>query len=370
MRARLCSAKPPLSLNPSSREHVMRPLNAQRTAPCQVGSVAVVLMVSSRIRASEGRGKGQDRKRSHSCPVAATPDALEISRRAATADVMAILEAAGLAEEQLAKDDPSADVIALIRTASASHLEQLGGEYDSGLTPEDDASPLVTSSSSFDAEADKSEAGASAGVSVDELVDRLTQAYARTRGALENATDPGLARLMASIATFQLTSAQELASSADAEMPQVGLPGLPQLPTNPPMGISSGDLKPVVLAEDAAGYAYEVLAAHRSDAPRVAAVARAAVHRARGDNAATAAQIARGGQDPRRVAYDLPGDPSDDAYVRQLELNLTESYATLIGLAAEEERVHFFDLMVDSYHAAQTWGAESTMYPGLPEQQN
>ncbi len=304
-------------------------------------------------------------------PTEPTPDALEVARRAATTDVLAILEVATEVEQQLKDEDPVAETVATIRVASAAHLEQLGGEYDSGLDSEDDVTTYTTPpplpEQSTTADPDEPDGPTT---SFEELVDRLAQAYSRTRGALESVPDPGLARLMASIATFQLTSAQTLATSVDLELPKITVPGTPELPVTPPAGISTSDLSPIILAEDGAGYAYEVLAAHRGDAARVAALARAAVHRSRGNAAATAAQVAHTVQDPRRTAYEIPGDPTKKSYVRQLELNLAASYATMIGLAAEDERVTYLDLMIDSYHAAQTWGAKPVMFPGLTEQQD
>lgn len=300
-------------------------------------------------------------------PTEPTPDALEVARRAAASDVLAILEVAAQAEDQLDDDDPSAPIIAEILAGGTEHLEQLGGEYDSGLDPTDDSITQTTPSdqSSTAVAAPDGESAAP----LEELVDRLAQAYLRTRGALESAPDPGLARLMASIATAQLTSAQALATSAELELPEITLPGTPNMPSEAPIGISSSDLAPLVLAEDGAGYAFEVLAAHLSEAQRVAALARASVHRTRGENAAEAAQIARTLQDPRRAAYDLPVDGTDETYVRDLELNLVDAYATLVGLAVEEERVHYFDLMIDSYNAAHSWGAKTSVFPGMPEQQ-
>lgn len=288
-------------------------------------------------------------------PSEPVPDALEIARRAAAADVIAIVDVASGAVESLTQDDPAHVIIDEILTASTVHLAQLGGEYDSGL--DSDPAPDPSSDGS-----DGPDPGLEA------VVDRLAQAYSRTRGALESTPDPGLARLMASIATFQLTSARSLAASAELELPTVVVPGTPDMPRVPPTGISSSDLTPLILSEDAAGYAYEVLAARLLDAPRVAALARASVHRSRSDAAAAAAQVARTNQDPRRVAYELPEDPTDEAFVRSLELNLADSYASLIALAVEEERVVYFDLLIDNYHSALTWGAEPVMFPGLPEQ--
>lgn len=288
-------------------------------------------------------------------PSEPVPDALETARRAAAADVIAILDVASESAENLAQDDPADVILDDILAASTVHLAQLGGEYVSGLDSDPNPNPSSDGSGGPDA-------------TLETVVDRLAQAYSRTRGSLESTPDPGLARLMASIATFQLTSARSLAASAELELPSVVVPGTPDLPDVPPAGISSSDLTPLILSEDAAGYAYEVLAARLLDAPRVAALARASVHRTRSDAAAAAAQVARTIADPRRVAYELPDDPTDEAFVRSLELDLADSYASLVALAVEEERVIYFDLLIDNYHAALTWGAQPVMFPGLPEQ--
>ena len=295
-----------------------------------------------------------------------TPDAQEVARRAAATDVSAIIDVATITLAGMKKKSRARSELTWVIKASQIHLEQLGGIYASGLDTEN---PGATAAPALPPGDDKP--GEVKPVIAD-VVDRLAQSYSRTRGALESAPDPGLARLMASIATAQMSSATKLAAIAKIDLPDVALPGTPAAPSAPPSGVSTSVLSPLVSAEDSAGYAYEVLAARLTDAPRVAASARAVVHRDRASALALAAQVSGTPQDPRLVAYAIPAgflaEPVDDAAAATLELNLTTSYATLVGVVVEPERAAYMDLLVESYQSALTWGAKRTYFPGMPEQ--
>ena len=297
-----------------------------------------------------------------------TPDAREVARRAAATDVSAIIDVATITLAGVKKKSRAASELTWIVKASQIHLDQLGGVYVSGLDTENPGTPTAPPSTP----ALGTDKPGNAKPTVADVVDRLAQSYSRTRGALESAPDPGLARLMASIATAQMSSATKLAAIAKIDLPDVALPGTPVAPSTPPSGVSTSVLSPLVSAEDSAGYAYEILAARLTDAPRVAASARAVVHRDRASALALAAQVSGTPQDPRLVAYEIPAgflaEPVDNASAGTLELNLTTSYATLVGVVVEQERAAYMDLLVESYESALTWGAKRTYFPGMPEQ--
>lgn len=293
-------------------------------------------------------------------PTEPAPDALEVARRAAVTDALAVSDLALSALADLPEDDPVRTRLDAIVDASAVHVERLGGVYDPGL--EDLAAGPGPS-------ADPTDDGAPA--DVQDVVDRLVQSYSRTRGTLENTPDGGLARLTASIAVSHLLSAESLARAADLDPPEVEGSEEP-VPDAVPEGVAVSVLLPVLRGEDAAGYTYEVLASRLADEERAAALARAAVHRARGQAWAVALQVDGSTQDPRRVAYDLPdgllADEPDLTGVQQIELTLVDSYTTLVGRAAPAERAPYLDLVVDTYRAALTWGAAQQVLPGMPEQ--
>lgn len=333
-------------------------MNAARTSPSRIfglrarlgaALVAVVLSVA-----------GCDVRLETPPPTEPAPDALEVARRAAVTDALTVSDLASSALAELPEDDPVRGRLDAIVDASAVHVERLGGVYDPGLEGVPDE-PTV----------DPTDDGAPA--DVQDVVDRLVQSFSRTRGTLENTPDGGLARLTASIAVSHLVSAESLARAADLDPPEVETSDEP-VPDSVPEGVAVSVLLPVLRGEDEAGYAYEVLAARLADEQRAAALARAAVHRARGQAWAVALQVDGSAQDPRRVAYDLPegllADEPDLTGVQQIELTLADSYTTLVGRAAPAERAPYLDLATDAYRAALSWGAEQQVLPGMPEQES
>lgn len=300
-------------------------------------------------------------------PTQPVPDATEASRRAAVQDVVDVgsQARATLAELPVDGKDGAAQKVEVQRTSLESiladadaHLAALGGQYVSGLVDADGV-PLP---------AEPAPGVISAGTQ--ETVDRLVQSYARARGALATQEDDAVARLMASVAVAQLTRAQELAALGGDTIPETETPASAQVPDDLPEGLDV-DLTALITSEDAAGYAFEVLAPRLTDAERVAARTRAAQHRERADRWARLTQVAGTAQDPRQIAYQLPAGvlatPTDTSGVHAVESDLATSYATLVAEAGAQTRASMLDLFTDSYGAALTWGATPTPFPGLPE---
>lgn len=300
-------------------------------------------------------------------PTQPVPDAVEAARRAAVQDVVdveaqaratiAALPADAKGDAKRTTDGQRESLQAVLDDAGA-HLAALGGQYVSGLLDADGV-PLP---------AEPTPAVAEPGTQ--RTVDRLVQSYARARGALTTQEDDAVARLMASVAVAQLTRAQSLAAAGGDTLPEIDAPVSAQVPDTLPDGVDA-DLVPLVAAEDAAGYTYEVLAARTTEAERVAARTRAAQHRERAEAWARLAEVDGTAQDPRKIAYALPdgllADPADTTGVHTLETNLAASYATLVSQVAPEQRTAMLDLLTDTYGAALTWGAAPVAFPGLPE---
>lgn len=309
------------------------------------------------------------------------PDSLEVARRAAVTDA---LEVAGLARELVVEtgtEEPPGPALARTVDAAAAHLEALGGVYESGLVDADgeaDVQVAPTSTRSPDEPGPSptvvAEPGDPAVGEVSVLVERLSQSYSRSRGSLVTVPDAGLARLVASIGAAQLAQARSIAAAAGVPITPVDLPATPVVPAELP-GVSAGTLIPLVQLEDAAGYAFEVVAARvGSEAERVAASARADVHRDRAQAWAVVAGVAGTSSDPREAVYALAPDvltgAGATAYLGTLEVDLADAYGTLLGDVAEDDRIAAADLLTDSYLSARTWGAAPLFFPGMPEQRD
>ena len=151
-----------------------------------------------------------------------------------------------------------------------------------------------------------------------------------------------------------------------------------QMPTTLPLNVSAADLTTVVRSEDAAGFAYEVMAARLSDAARTLAQNRAEVHRERAQAWAELASLDGTASDPRQVSYALPTTPDGSSAVSSpeamtalaidLENTLATTYATLTGEVDADNRAAMADLLADSSAAARAWGAPLAPFPGMPEQ--
>lgn len=311
------------------------------------------------------------------------PDSREVARRAAVTDALDVAELARGLLVETGTEEPPGPQLARTVDAAAVHLEALGGVYDSGLVDPDggeDVAVAPTSTPTSSPGAPEPEpsttevAGDPATEDLAELVERLSQGYSRSRGSLVTVPEAGLARLVASIGTAQLAQARTIAAAAGIPITPVDLPTTPTVPAELP-GVPAGTLVPLVALEDAAGYAFEVVAARvGSEAERVAASARADVHRDRAQAWAVAAGVAGTTSDPRATVYALPPEvlsgEGATAHLGTLELGLADAYGTLLGSVAEDDRIAAADLLTDSYLSARTWGAAPLFFPGMPEQRD
>jgi len=334
-------------------------------------------------------------------PAALVPDADEISRQAAVADVLLVGSEARLAVPTVDPASPVVDLLEEIDASATAQAEALGGEYVSGVEGDGDDPAGVSSHDAADgqtalapgsvtddegtidpsvAASPTDEPSGSATTdpapSVPRLLTVLTQSADRTRASIGTPRDPALARLYASVATSHLDQARSLAalSGLDAPAPESFTT---TLPTALPKNLSAADLVTVVRSEDAAGYAYEVMAARLADGERTAARDRAAAHRERAQGWAALASLDGAATDPREVAYDLgtvaDGTPtlaSRDSMVTraaEIEADLADAYATFVGQVDADARSSMLDLLADAHLASRSWGAPASTFPGMPE---
>jgi hypothetical protein len=313
-------------------------------------------------------------------PTEPVPDAVEVVRRTAVADALLVADqAAAAAVAEGVRSDVAAELTA-IAEATTLQAEQLGGEYDSGLgdivTERSDASPSATTP--------EQTPGA--------VLTSLGDAATRTRAAADQAQSGPLGRLLGSVSAAQARYARDLAGLIDErgpELPSTQIPEPPEDGAEPsegeeasaapasateelaavPTGLSAEELATLVLAEDTAAYALEVRAAQADGEVRSRAYDRSRVHRARAQAWALLAGVDGTDQDPRRVAYAVPGpETATPDLARDVEEDLTQNYATLVGVAEPGTRGVLVALMTDTTLAAAQWGAPATPFPGLPEQ--
>lgn len=309
------------------------------------------------------------------------PDAVEVVRRTAVADALLVSQQADAAALVAGTAPEVVAELTQISDFSDAQVSQLGGEYVSGLSDVlGDGTPTPSPS-------------APAVAAPADVVVSLMDAAGRSRSAADTTADGPLARLLASIAASQTLSASRLAGLTGTEGPAPADPVIPapaeaEEPTAEPeaaasdpasgeptpadvapRGLSAEQLSGIVLAEDTAGYALELRAALADGALRDLAVARAAVHRERAQAWAELAGTAGTDQDPRRVAYVVPGaEVSTEALTQQLEDGLASGYATLVGVAEPGTRRVLITLLTETTAAGTTWGTPPTAFPGLPEQ--
>lgn len=327
-------------------------------------------------------------------PTEPVPDAAEVARSAAVDDALALEAAAGAA--LTGTEGALADVLALAAAASVAQADALGGVYDSGLP---DATPTPAASASAPAAATPHEVLALLGTSASD---------ARTDA--RDAEDPGTARLLASVAASRAQLATRLASVLGADVPALdaepegaGLPrggsadgsgsgdgsaagpsatpspsatgpGATDVPDAPGDDLDRATLLALVVAEDQAGYGFEVAAARLSDDERARARDAAAAHRSAATAWAVAAGVAGTTDDPRRVTYAIDGDMSSGDAVRAFcagllsDLADVHADAVLATTAGTSNRTAVVDGLRTSAVEQLTWGGTPTSLPGLPAQ--
>lgn len=290
-------------------------------------------------------------------PQAPQPDAAELARSRTVEDAAMLAEHARLAAlSPAADDDAVSQALGSVAAFSDLHSEQLGGVYDSGLEA-DGALPETASS-------------APPIVAPGDVLALLAVTTLTARADANAAASGGLARLLASVSTARAELAVRLAGALGVEAPTGVTPGFDPAPA--PGAVDLTVLSALVLAEDEAGYAFEVIAAKLSDGQRAEAQARAAQHRGRAQVWADTSGLVSAGSDPRRLAYALPTGLDDPAVAvelaRSIEMSLAAGYANLVAEAATGTRTSAVDALRQATSDAAVWGGEPTAFPGLPEQ--
>ncbi|MCG7287036.1 ferritin-like domain-containing protein, partial [Cellulomonas sp. ACRRI] len=240
----------------------------------------------------------------------------------------------------------------------------------------------------------------------------LGAAASEARADARATDEPGLARLLASVAASRAQLTDRLAAALGTEAPAVdaepdggftaggsadgsgsgdGSAALPSAsgsptatgaatpaptPTGPADALGAdlerADALALVLAEDQAGYGFEVAAARLSDDARARARSAAAAHRAAATTWAEAVGVAGTAEDPRRVAYELDADVSTAEAVRAFaaglltDLAAVHADAVLDTGASTADRTAAVDGLRTSAVEALSWGAVPTALPGLP----
>lgn len=346
-----------------------------RAASVMISTLLALLVLSGCGLRLEGPG-----------PVEPVPDADEVSRQAMVADTLAIQAAAEQALAGTAADTPEAAALTQIIDFADLHSAALGGVYSSGIEEDGDGTSGDQGQTSLEPGSVPSAEGgdvatatptATTPATSSDVVSLLAQSAARARGSLATPDDGLLARVYASIAASQLDSARALAAltAVDFVLPESFTT---QMPSDLPLNLSAADVSTVVRSEDAAGYAYEVMAARLTDSARALAQARAEVHRERAQTWAELASLDGTASDPRQVAYALPATADGGSALASpetmaqlavdLEDTLATTYATLTGQVDAENRAAMADLLADSSAAARAWGAPLAPFPGMPEQ--
>lgn len=323
-------------------------------------------------------------------PAEPLPDAAEVARRTAVDDALALETAAGAAAA--GSEGAVADLLAIVGTASAAQADALGGVYDSGLpgptpTPTATATPPAATPS--------------------EVLALLGTSASAARADARDAEDPGTARLLAAVAASRAQLATRLASALGSDVPALdaepegaGLPRggsadgsgsgdgsaadpsaapspsatAPEPEDSPGDDLDRATLLALVLAEDQAGYGFEVAAARLSDDARTRARSAAAAHRAAATAWAVAAGVAGTAEDPRRVSYALDADLSSADAVRTFcaglltDLADVHADAVLATTAGTTDRTATVDGLRTSAVESLTWGGTPAPLPGLPTQ--
>lgn len=326
-------------------------------------------------------------------PSEPVPDAAESARRTAVDDALDLAAAARAAAA--GADAATAEVLALVDGAATAQADALGGVYDSGLpaatpTPTTTPTPVTADPAS--------------------VLARLGTGTSQARADALGAADPGLARLLASVAASRAQLAARLAGALGTEPPAVDTalaatdwtPGAAadgsgsgdgsaaQSPSPTPDASASTTAAPtapadaqgddldrttvlaLVLAEDQAGFGLEVAAARLDDAERERARSQAAAHRAAATAWALAGDVAGTADDPRRVSYALGADVSTPDAVRTfcagLLTDLAAAYAdAVLGTSAgTTDRAATVDGLRENAVASLAWQGTPTPLPGLP----
>jgi len=316
-------------------------------------------------------------------PALPSPGLDEQVRARGVADAQRLQDLASRLLAAGAQDDGLAATLEDVAVFSARHAEELGGVWDPGVatpTPTPTAGPGPTTPPG--------------------VVDLLEALVAGTEHALADADAAGdgrLARLVAAVGASRADLCRRLAAAASLPVPDVAAvpepgvgtdlaparepgdgdegdddaSGTPEpSPSATAAGLLEGELDPLVLAHDQAGYGYEVLAARWTGAARQRAAAAATRHRALAQAWAQVAGVEGTPDDPRRVAYALPvldTTKQKRALARDLESAVADATSVLVAEASPGTRAVLLDGLRRATADAQTWGAAPVAFPGMPE---
>lgn len=333
-------------------------------------------------------------------PPARTPTADETVRARTLADARALAgtataAAAAPAVAALAAEEPLRAALAQVVGAAAAHVSALGGDASPATGATGGPSPAPTGTTDGGTAGTTSTAAPTP--SPADVVSLLATAAGTAGADALDVPDGGLAGLVASVAVSRWSSARALAAAAGAPEPSWVLPvrGATPSPTPTPdtaptpastvgpdpattpgpaaaAGVRDADAVALARAEDAAGYALEVVAAVLGGDERARALADARVHRDRAEAWARAAEVAGTAQDPRRVAYALPADVEDaavaQAVARDAEGGVAAAYAAALARADRPAaRPEPLERLRAATDAAAAWGAPPTSFPGRPD---
>ncbi len=307
-------------------------------------------------------------------PPAPVPGPLEVVRQdAAVTSAELSRDAAAAGEATL--DEALFAVLERIKLASDEHAEALGGVYsaeeggvidpattDEAAEPEGDED-----GDEGDDDEGSDDEPAPEPVSPHDLVVRLAEAAAAARGAADRVEDAPLAQLLAVVGTSRLLAADALARVLDTDRPALGGTGLP---TALPVGVGSADLAAIVVAEDQAAFAFEIITARSPEgAVRNRALAASERHRATSDAWARLAGLTDPGLDPRSVGYALGGATDSEESRKELGARLEDalvtSYTALLALAGPGGRAEVAELHTLAVESARRWGQPPGALPGL-----
>lgn len=310
-------------------------------------------------------------------PATPTPDAVEVVRERTARD--ATLVAALATEAALSAPEAVATVLGRVAEVSLAHAEAFGGVYEPFPgTPEPGHSPDDGDGAADGATATPTPTPPPADAAT--VLDALATAATTARADADAAPDGDAGRLLASVWVSRTLLGETLAAAVAAA---AGTPEAVPTPTatpvtvpaDPPLGVDVADLATLVRSEDAAGMAWEVVAARSADAARADAAARATLHRDRAEDWASAAGLARTDADPRRAAYDLPEALVVDGATAEamgaatvgVEAALGVTYTSLVARADAGARGPLLDAMLDQVRRGLVAGTPAPAFPGLPE---
>jgi hypothetical protein len=342
-------------------------------------------------------------------PSEPTPDAAEQLRRDAVSDARKIANLATFAMPPL--PEALQGELGRIKTDAQAYAAALGGVYVSGLpcptvkgetaSAPPSGQPCPTPTPTLSPGGSQPPVAPTRTPDVTDVVAALIAASDRNRAVANTTEDGAMARLLASIGAGQQIAALRLAALAGVPGPDPVAPTMPSPdvaypsvtatapaatsspsathepsgtptatspspdPEVPPLGLTVTDFATIVLAEDAARYAFEVGAAKADGDLRTGLLALAQKHGSRAQAWALLGGIAGTAQDPRRVAYELPRDGDVPTLVATVEAGLAANYAGLIATTGAGTRAILINLLIDSAQTLNAWGAAPVTFPGI-----